>query len=142
MLAYIYQVKLGSVLLYNTSLISLWTEWYNVVTVVQVRPKRDEVLRHNKSPADQLRCAGLSLFLRILAHSCISGKSGGRAPPDFEIENQFVYFVRLRSDRNLDIFIIILFLIISTAKMNNSITVILSLRFLCYPLFVLYNILP
>ena len=34
-------------------------------------------------------------------------KSGGPpSPPDFEIENQFVYFVRLRSDRNLDIYII------------------------------------
>ena len=30
-------------------------------------------------------------------------KSGGAAPPDFEIENQFVYFVRLRSDRHLDV---------------------------------------
>ena len=56
-------------------------------------------------------------------------KSGGTAPPDFEIENQFVYFVRLRSDRHLDVLTIILFPIISTAKTNNSITVIVSLRF-------------
>ena len=57
----------------------------------------------------------------------ISGKLGEQgAPPDFEIENQFVYFVRLRSDRHIDVLTIILFPIILTAKTNNSITVIVS----------------